>query len=112
MAEEKRWGTQELSDYISNFSSVEKENVVKELVASKILGDFLNTPQGKIILNSTVDSIRNNMMKIVKLSIVGFDVNFKEIQQAALQINVAYDFMHSIATTMSRGEDHESRMVK
>ena len=112
MSEEKRWGTQELSDYIKDFSSEEKENIVKELVSSKILGDFLNTPQGKVILNSTIDSIRDNTMRIVQLSIEGAEVNCYKISQAALQINIAYKFMHGIASTMSIGEAHEKGMSK
>uniref|UniRef100_A0A6M3KXH2 Uncharacterized protein n=1 Tax=viral metagenome TaxID=1070528 RepID=A0A6M3KXH2_9ZZZZ len=109
----KRWSTQELSDYIRLFDTAEaRENVVKELMASKILNDFLNTTHGRLILNSTIDGVRSNMMKIVRLSIENAAKNTGEITQSALQINVAYDFMHGIATTLTRGEDHETKMRK
>ena len=109
----KRWSTQELSDYIRLFDTAEaRENVVKELMAAKILNDFLGTTHGRLLLNSTIDGIRSNMMKIVRLSIEGIDPNREKITQAALQINVAYDFMHGIATTLTRGEEHETKMRK
>jgi len=110
--QDRRWTTEEISNYISGFTEIERENVVRELMGSKILRTFLDTPEGKLTLGSTIDSIRDQMMKIVRLSISGFDGNLEEIKQAALQINVAYDFMHGIATTLSRGEDHETRMRK
>jgi hypothetical protein len=110
---DKRWSTEELSDYIRHFDTAEaRENVVRELMASKILSECLETAHGRLVLNSTIDAVRSNMMKIVRLSIEGAQKNVDEIIQAALQINVAYDFMHGIATTLTRGEDHEKRMVK
>jgi hypothetical protein len=109
----KRWSTKELSSYIQNFDTAEaRENVVRELMASKILSEFLETTHGRLVLNSTIDAVRSNMMKIVRLSIEGAQKNVDEITQAALQINVAYDFMYGIATTLTMGEDHETMMRK
>ncbi len=110
MAEDRRWTTEEISNYISRFTDVERDNVIRELMSSKILRSFLDTAEGKLLLESVVDSIRDQMMKIVRFSIEGFDVHEKELRQAALQINVSYDFMHGIAKTLTRGEEHESRM--
>jgi hypothetical protein len=54
-------------------------------------------------------------MKIVRFCIAGSDSEKEfesKIRQMALQINVAYDFMHGIATTLTRGEEHENNMRK
>lgn len=111
MDDVKRWSTQELSDYIRLFDTSEaRENVVKELMASKILAEFLDTTHGRLVLNSTIDAVRSNMMKIVRACVNGPDENYKDIVQAALQINVAFDFMHGIATMATRGEEHEKKM--
>jgi hypothetical protein len=111
MAEQdKRWTTEEISNYISGFPGEEKDSVMRELIGAKLLRQFLDTVEGKLLLDSTVDAIRDNTMKIVSLTINGFDKSIDEIRQAALQINVAYDFMYGIATQLNRGEDHEKRM--
>jgi hypothetical protein len=108
--QDKRWTTEEISNYISGFPGEQKDSVIRELVGAKLIRQFLDTPEGKLLLDSTVDSIRDNTMKIVSLSVSGFDKSIDEIRQAALQINVAYDFMYGVATQLNRGEDHEKRM--
>jgi hypothetical protein len=110
MTEDKRWTNEEISNYISRFTDVERDNVIRELMSSKILRSFLDTTEGRLLLDSTVDSIRDQMMKIVRLSIEDSKKNSDAIQQASLQINVAYDFIHGLAKTLTRGEEHESKM--
>lgn len=116
---DKRWSTEELSEYISKFDTAEaRESVVKELMTAKILSDFLETTHGRLVLNSTIDAVKSNMMKIVRLAVENADNSYpdpsfiNQIVQAALQINVAYDFMHGIVTMLTRGDDHEARMKK
>jgi len=110
--QDRRWTTEEISNYISKFTEVERDNVIRELMGAKILSNYLNMPEGKLILNSVIDSIRDYTMKIIRLSVDGFDKNKEEIKQAALQVNVAYDFIYGIATILTRGEEHEESMKR
>lgn len=110
---DRRWTTEDLSNYINQFDNSEaRENIIRELVSSKILKTCLDSVEGKLVLGSVIDSVRDNMMKIVRYSIEGFDKNQEAIRQAALQINVSYDFMYGIANTLNRGESHETEMKK
>ena len=111
MDNEKRWTNQELNAYISRFESGEaKDNIIKELITAKIIREVLDTPEGKLILDTTIDGIRDNMMKIIRYCLIG--QNQPEVQKAALEINVAYDFIHGIAVKLSRGDEHEKKMGK
>lgn len=106
----KRWNLEQLDRYVksSGFSSnFEVDAVIKALRSLELIRDFFDTPTGGVLMSSVVDGIRSNMMKIIRLSVDGFDKNEAEIRHAALQINVAHEFMYGILTTMDRGEEIE-----
>lgn len=108
----KEWTNTELSNYISFFAENQREYVLKEILESELLQKFLNTTEGRLILNNVVDSIRDNTMQIVALSVEGFKKNTDKIEQASLQINLAYKFMYQIASTATKGEEHTKKMKK
>ena len=104
--ERPRFTTEEISKYLEKFYTSEaRESVVKELVSSDILKRGLESPEGKLILANTIDLVRSNMMKIVRLAIDGGKT--KDIEHCALQISLAYDFMCGIAGVLTKGEEHE-----
>lgn len=104
--ENRNWSNNDLSDYISNFSDVQRESVLKEILEAELLAKFISKTEGRLLLNSVVDQIRDLTMSIVSLSVDGFDENSDKIKQAALQINVAYDFMYKIANMVTTGDQH------
>jgi hypothetical protein len=110
--EERTWNNQELSDYISLFPDVQRESVLKEILESKLLQDFLATTEGRLILGNVVDMIRDHTMQVVRASIDGFDKHVDEIRNSALQINIAYNFMYKIASMATKGEEHEKVIRK
>lgn len=111
MAETKReWTNQELVEYISRFKDVQREYVLKQLLEVDLLAKFLATTEGRLIINKVVDGIANETMSIVSLAISGGKT--AEIEQAALRINVAYDFMYALAKIASEGGAHKENMKK
>ena len=108
----KEWTNDDLSNYVSFFTENQREYVLKEIFESELLQKFLNTTEGRLVLNNVVDSIRDYTMQIVALSVEGFDKNKEKIKQASLQINLAYKFMYQIAGTVTKGEEHSKKMKK
>ena len=103
---------QELSDYITRFSEIERESVLKAILESELLQKFLSTTDGRLVLGGMVDLIRDKTMNIVNLSASGFSGNEDEIEQAALEINIAFKFMHQIAGMVVKGDEHTKKMKK
>jgi len=101
-----QWSNEDLSNYITKFSDEQRESVLKQIVESELIQKFLDTTEGRLVLDGTVDLIRDCTMKIVSLSLNGFEKNLAEIKQSALQIDVAHKFMHRIASTVMSGEAH------
>lgn len=111
MDERPRYSTEQISTYLERFYGAEaRESVLKELISADILRRGLDTKEGRLILSNTIDLIRSNVMKIVRLSLDGFKKNMEEIEQAALQIGVAYDFMSGISMTLTQGEEHSKAL--
>jgi hypothetical protein len=108
----REWSNQDLVDYISRFKDVQREYVLKQLLESDILAKFLGTTEGRLILNSVVDSITADTMLIVRLATDGQLQETNEIINAARQINTAYNFMYSIAKMAEDGQIHTDKMKK
>ena len=89
----------------------QRDVVVTELKKAEILEEFLEGPEGKIVLDFVLDSVRNNMSKIVNLSAAGFDENISAIKQAAFKIKIAHEFMYSLVVILDRGQKHEELMM-
>jgi hypothetical protein len=104
----KEWSNEELTNYVTNFSDEQRESVLKQILETELLQKFINTPDGRLILNSVVERIRDYTMLIVSLSVSGKPI--EDIKEAALKINIAYDFMYSIAGMISKGDDHKKNM--
>lgn len=110
-----RWNTDEITKYINSSgltTKIEIEAILNELKVSQVVMGFLDTVEGKLVMASVLESIRNNVRKIHRLSVEGFDKNFEEIRQASMQVHVSHDFMLGILSMLSRGEDYEKAMIK
>jgi hypothetical protein len=107
---DREWTNDDLGNYITHFSESQRENVLKQILESELLQQFLGTTEGRLILNSVVDKIRDNTMKIVSLSIS--NKNTQELIDAAYQIHMAYDFMYAIAGMATAGETHKESIKK
>lgn len=100
----REWSYQELSDYVQFFDGAQKEAVLKALTEHELIGKFLDSTEGRLILDNVVEQIRDYTMKIVNLSVEGTKKNEAEIIQAALNIRVAYNFMYKIASIAMQGD--------
>lgn len=109
---QREWTNEELNNYLTFFSEVDRENVLKQVVEDELLGQFLSTTDGRLILGSVVDQITECTMRIVRLCNEGFTKNLEDIKQASLQINVARNFMRGLANIAMAGETHKENMQK
>jgi hypothetical protein len=108
----REWNYQGLSDYVQFFDEAQKEAVLKSVTEHELIGAFMGTTEGRLILNNVVDQIRDYTMNIVSLSVDGSAKNNDEITQAALNIRVAYNFMYKIASIAMQGEKIVSQLKK
>ena len=106
---EKRWNLDRINSYCksSGFTSAEtKAIVLKQLTTAPVIERYLDTLEGAVMMDSIVELVRDSMMKIVKLSVAGFDLHQNEIKQAALQIAAGHKFMYSILTALADAKIH------
>ena len=100
---------EELENYINNFRPEQRETVLKEILDSDILAKAFETKEGRVILNSAVDLISDNVMKIVKLAVESRDEN-PYIVQTAREINTIYKLMTDWAAILTSGEGHKDKI--
>lgn len=108
----REWTNQELGEYVSRFTDIQRDNVLKQLLEQDILARFLATSEGRLVLNSVVDGIARDTMEIVRLSISGDDMSLCKMEKVAQRIHAAFSFMHGIATIAITGEDHVAKIRK
>jgi len=105
------WTTQQISDYVSQFPENVRDYILRELMSGKILREFLDRPEGKLILDSTVESIAANVMNMVNIcTSSGFENHLMKLREEALNINVCFNFMKGIAQKLTVGEEREKSM--
>ena len=108
----KDWDRFDLADYVSHFSEIERDNVLKQIVESELLADVFNTTEGKILLSSVVDNMTANTMHIISIAVSEDKDRISKITQAALMINILYRTMFSWAGILSKGEEHKEKIKK
>ena len=108
----REWTNQELIDYVSKFKDVHREYVLKQILENDLLAKFLDTTEGRLILGNVVDTICADTMSIVRLATDGQMQETDAIIQFARKINVAYNFMYSIAKMAEEGNTHKEGIKK
>jgi hypothetical protein len=109
---EKEWTGADLIKYVNSprFQETERDYVLKQILESEVLAKYLSTTEGRVIMGYVVDSIAANVMKIVSLASSGKDV--KDIERAALDISLSYNFMYNLAKIAAKGQEHLDNMGK
>jgi hypothetical protein len=107
---EKTWTNNELIEYISNFGDKRRDDVMKQILENDLLNKFLSTSEGRLIMGYVIDSITSNVMKIVNLASSGKE--FKEIEKAAIDISLSYNFMYKLADIALKGKMHTEGIGK
>jgi len=110
--EKREWTNEDLSNYIQFFPEGQRENVLNEIIESRLMQEYLGTTEGRIILGTVVDQIRDLTMQIVRDANDGFDKHRDDIRQAALMINLNYRFMYKIADIATKGTVHADAMKR
>lgn len=112
MEERREWTNEDLNNYLQIFKEEEREAVLKVILESKLMQEFLSTTNGRLVLGGLINMLRESVMRITSLSLDGFDKNLDLIKQTALQINVVYSTMHNIANIATTGENHLENVKK
>lgn len=108
----REWTNQELGEYVSRFTDMQRENVLKQLLEQDILARFLATSEGRLVVNSVVDGITRDTMEIVRLSVSDDEMTLSKMERVAQRIHTAYTFMYGIAKLAVDGEEHIAKIRK
>jgi hypothetical protein len=101
----------ELENYINSFNEHQREAVYKHIIDSELLEKAFSTSEGKLILDSAVDLIASNVMKIVK-ECGNSAENEGLLRDAAWEINTTYRIMTDWAKILIRGSEHKNKIDK
>lgn len=96
----------------SVFSALRESEAISDIIENKksrIITKFLETIEGRLLISSVVDSMKKDMMKIICLSVDGFDKNVNDIKEASLKINVAYEFLIWVLKLLARAEEEKKK---
>lgn len=108
----REWTTQDLQQYVSTFGNEYKEAVVKVILESDILEQWLSTTEGRLVVNNQVDSIASLLGKIIGFCKDGIEKHKDEVNLSALKINLSFEFLYGIASMTVGGEQHKAAMKK
>ena len=108
----REWNNDQLMKYKSCFREDEQDTILKVVVESELLKEFLDTTEGRLLLGKVMDSIESDLTQIINLAIGDASMTTKKdnIFAAAQRINVAYKFMHNLATMAAKGKEHTENM--
>ncbi|HHT9146687.1 MAG TPA: hypothetical protein ACFYD4_13610 [Candidatus Wunengus sp. YC61] len=107
------WTIEQFSQYTHNnrFSEETREVIWEALKTTALLRSFLEDPAGGVVLDSIVETIRENIMKIINLSVEDTTKNIDAITQAGLNIKFSRNFMIDFVNKFDRGRQHEEAMI-
>ena len=111
----KDFSSHDLEDYVSKFNDeVQRENVLKQILEADILEKVFETTEGKVVLNSCVDMIRDNTMKIVSVCINDKPIEDKweAVELMSMEIKVIEIMMRKWATMLMKGKAHKGSIKK
>ncbi len=109
----KEWTRQDLDIYLNTFSEEQKDNVFNAIMAADLLQKAFNTTEGKLILNGFVEMIRDEVMRIINLSVNKSNsakLILEKIQQAAITIDIAHKMLEQYATILAKGDEHNAKV--
>lgn len=107
---DKTWLNSDLIEYLKKYSENQRDYVLDKILQSDLLRKFMDTTGGRLIINSIVHQISANVSEILNICVGKYDED--AIRQCALKINIAFDFMHQLATIAEEAEKHERAMAK
>ena len=103
----------ELENYINSFRENQRETVYKQIIDSDLLEKAFSTSEGKLILDSAVDLITSNVIKIVRQCAEVKPDKFETyVYPYAMEINIAYKLMTDWAKILIRGSEHKTNIDK
>jgi hypothetical protein len=101
----------ELSDYVSRFSDNTRDNVVAEIMKSRLIKKAFQTEAGKALFNSAIDEISKKVEAILgSCTEKSWEDQTEKIAQLAMEVHVAYNLLRSWARILIDGEKHEEAM--
>ena len=100
----------DLMDYVANYAEHSRDAVVEQIMKGRLLKQAIETPAGKVIINSAIDDIHQKIMKIVGLCTKPGEATALEIGTLGQEIAIIFKLIMSWADILVNGEKHEEAM--
>jgi hypothetical protein len=104
------WINRDLVEYVSKYPENQRNYVLESILKADVLNRFIQTPQGRLMLNSIVASISDNIANM--LVICTKSDNADDLRLLAMKVKVAYEFMHKLAVIAEDGIKYEEDLNK
>lgn len=103
----------DVETYIHTFNIETRDAVVNELLTSRVVRDALDTPAGKALLGSVIDSIRDKIRALVGVCAEqSTKAKQDKMQHTATEIHIMYHLLRNWAQILVTGDKHEEAMRK
>ena len=103
----------QLVDYLNGFQGAQRETIYKSILDSNILEDAFLTPEGKILLNQTIDIITNNVIKIITECVATEPAKAAlTVYPYCMEIGLAHKTLVSWAKVLASGDKHKKIINK
>lgn len=102
-----------LEEYINGFSESTRDAVVAQIMKSRVIKQAVETPQGKALLNSVIDNIRDKTMVVIgSCTEKSEEDQTEKIRKAATEIHIMFNLVKDWAQILVDGNQHEEAMKK
>ena len=108
----ENWTGVDLNIYINRIREDEREHVLEQLLNKRRLRQYLDTPDGKLILNDAVNIIRGELSEIYELIVKAKNprANIDKIVEASDRYRAVLDIMYRWTDMILKGEHHEKQL--
>ena len=108
----EKWTGDDLGVYINMIRETERDRVYGQILDKRGLRQFLDTPDGRLLLKDAVNIIRTELGEIYKLAIADARANTDKIVASVDRYKAALDIMHRWIGMIKLGEHHEKELKK
>ena len=106
----ENWTAADLNIYINRIREDERDQVLAQVLDKRRLREYLDTPEGQLILRDAVNIVRSELMEIFRLVIDDPRKNIDKIVTSSDRYRAVIDIMHRWMDLIQKGEHPEKQL--
>lgn len=108
----ENWTAADLNIYINRIREDERDLVLAQVLDKRRLRQYLDTPDGKLILRDAINTVHSELMEIFKLVIDDPRKNIDKIVTSSDRYRAVINIMNRWMVLLKKGEEHEKKMAE